>query len=142
MYKTTCHSLQYSVEVCRQAAFLGLITHCNMQQFIHYILTRIVNFPVASSLNRGSQVGLRLTSPSLCLVASCCSYKLTALEEYFISHLVCLLKQESDPYSSLVMKWNYAMNSKEMHNNITRRLFLWTKFTHIFKEDIFFPQYT
>lgn len=96
----------------------------------YYILTRIVNFPVASSLSSGSQVGLRLTSPSRCLVASCCSYKLTALEEFH--QLVSLLKHESDLHSSLLRKWNYAM-----HYEITRRLFLWTKFTQIFKEDIF-----
>lgn len=41
-------------------------------------LTRTVNFPVYSSLSRGSWVGCRTANPSLLLVASCCSYKAKA----------------------------------------------------------------
>lgn len=39
----------------------------------------MVNFPVESSLSRGSLVGSNLFRPSRCLVASCCSNKVTAL---------------------------------------------------------------
>lgn len=41
-------------------------------------LTRTVNFPVCSSLSKGSWVGCNTANPSLLLVASCCSYRAKA----------------------------------------------------------------
>lgn len=46
---------------------------------LHKILTKTVNFPVRSSLSKGSWFGYKTAKPSLRLVASCCSYRAKAL---------------------------------------------------------------